>query len=296
MLMKGRILSLLATCALGLAACADSTGGSTGTLTVRLTDAPFPFSEVDKVEIHVVRIDARQAEPTDAEAEDDEDMDEWITIASPNALIDLLTLQNGTTVNLGQATIPTGTYNGFRLIIDPSKSGVTLEDGSEPDVKWPSAAQTGIKIQLDQPISLTENGSVMVVDFDVGRSFVLRGNDIRNNGLLFKPVLRGTAVDITGSASGTVRGDSATGATLADVTVEVLKDGTALTDTVSANVVATTKSDANGAFTFAFLRPGSYELRGTPPTGSAYKPALLTSGFNVSTGQSTSGLTLVLPK
>ena len=294
--MKGRILSLIATCALGFAACADSTAGGAGTLTVRLTDAPFPFSEVADVDVHIVRIDARLTEPTDDEAEDEEDMDEWVTIATPNALVDLLDLQNGTTMNLGQATLPTGTYNGFRLVIDPSKSSVTLTDGTQPDIKWPSAAQTGIKIRLDAPISLTQNGSVMVVDFDVGRSFVLRGNDIRNNGLLFKPVLRGTAADITGRATGTVRGETATGPLIADATVEVLKDGTALTNTDATNIVATTKSDANGAFTFGFLLPGSYELRVTPPTGSVYKAALLTDGFTVVTGQATSGLVVVLPK
>lgn len=286
----------MATCALGLAACGDATGGSTGTLTVRLTDAPFPFSEVSRVDVHIVRIDARQVEPTDAEAEDEADMDEWVTIGTPNALINLLSLQNGATTNLGQATLPTGTYNGFRLVIDPSRSSVTLTDGTQPEVKWPSAAQSGIKIKLDAPISLTENGSVMVVDFDVGRSFVLRGNDLRNNGLLFKPTLRGTAVDVTGSATGTVRGESATGPLVADATVEVLKDGTALTNTDAANIVATTKSDANGAFTFGFLLPGAYELRVTPPTGSVYKAALLTDGFTVVTGQATAGLVVVLPK
>jgi hypothetical protein len=294
--MKCRILSLIATCALGIAACADSTGGGTGTLTVRLTDAPFPFAEVEDVEVHIVRIDARLTEPSDDEAEDEDDMTGWVTIATPNALVDLLDLQNGTTMNLGQATLPTGTYNGFRLVIDPSQSSVTLTDGTQPEIAWPSAAQSGIKIKLDAPIALTENGSVMVVDFDVGRSFVLRGNDIKNNGLLFKPVLRGTAVDITGSASGTVRGESATGPLVADATVEVLTDGTALTNTDAANIIATTKSDANGAFTFGFLRPGAYELRVTPPTGSVYKAALLTNGFTVSTGQATTGLVVVLPK
>ena len=293
---KRSLLSLLASCALVMQACTDTTGGGSGTLTVHLTDAPFPFSEVDRVDVHVVRIDARQEEPSDAEAEDDEDMTEWVTIATPNATINLLDLSNGTTVNLGQATLPTGTYNGFRLIIDPAQSSVTLNDGTEPAIHWPSAAQSGIKIKLDQPINLTENGSVMVVDFDVGRSFVLRGNDIRNNGLLFKPVLRGTAVDITGRASGTVRGDSATGPVVANATVEVLKDGTALTDTVSANLVATTMADSTGAFTFAFLVPGAYELRATPPTGSVYKAALLLNGFSVTTGQTTSGLLVVLPR
>ena len=294
--MKQRtLLSLATAAALLVQACSDSTGGGTGTLQVRLTDKPFPFSEVTSVDVFIVRIDARTAEPTTTEAEDEDDMSGWTTIAEPNALVNLLSLQNGTTMNLGEATLPTGTYNGFRLIIDPAQSSITLTDGSHPQVHWPSAAQTGIKINLDAPIALTENGSMMVVDFDVGRSFVMRGNSISQNGLNFKPVLRGTAVDITGSASGTVRGDSATGPIVAGATVEVLKDGTALTDTVSANVLASTVTDSTaGAFRFAFLLPGAYELRVTPPTGSVYKPALLTNGFNVTTGQETTGLAVIL--
>ena len=288
------LLSLIASCALGMSACADTTGGGTGTLTVRLTDAPFPFSEVDRVDVFIVRIDAQQAEPTESDAEDDEDMSGWTTIASPNALVNLLDLSNGTTMNLGQATLPTGTYNGFRLVIDPSQSSVTLNDATQPEVVWPSAAQTGIKVKLDAPIALTSSGSVMVVDFDVGRSFVLRGNDIRNNGLLFKPVLRGTASDITGSASGTVRGDDANGPLIAGATVEVLKAGTLITDTDVANVVATTSTDANGAFTFGFLLPNTYVVRATPPTGTVYKPALLTGGLVVTTGQTTTGLQIFL--
>ena len=285
--------SILAFAALGvgLAAC-DDTGQ--GQMTVRLTDAPFPFAEVSRVDVHVVRVDARTSEPTTTEAEDVDDTDEWTTIATPNAVINLLELANGTTTNLGSTTLPTGTYSGFRIIIDPSQSSVTLKDGTNPDVQWPSAAQTGIKVKLDQPISLTENGSVVILDFDVGRSFVMRGNSIRNNGLLFKPVVRGTATDITGSASGTVRGDNATGPVVADATVEVLTAGTALDDTDDAKIVATGKTDANGVFTFAFLLPGTYALRATPPAGSVYKPALLSGGFSVTTGQETTGLNVIL--
>jgi len=32
----------------------------------------------------------------------------------------------------------------------------------------------------------------MVVDFDVANSFVMRGNSLAQNGLLFKPVIRAT--------------------------------------------------------------------------------------------------------
>jgi hypothetical protein len=288
------LLSLVASCSLAIGACADSTGGGTGTLTVRLTDAPFAFSEVSRVDVYIVRIDAKQAEPTTSEAGSEENMTGWTTIATPEAAINLLDLTNGTTINLGQATLPTGTYRGFRLIIDPMQSGITLKDGTQPDIQWPSAARTGIKIKLDAPIALTSGGSAVVVDFDVGRSFVMRGNSIAQNGLLFKPVLRGTATDITGSASGTIRGDNATGPLLADVTVEVLKAGTLIGDTDDANVVATTKTDANGAFKFGFLLPGTYVVRATPATGSSYKPALLTGGLVVATGQETTGLQFIL--
>ena len=287
--------SILAACALGVAACSDSTNGS-GTLTVHLTDAPFPFSEVERVDVHVVRIDARRTEPSESDAENEEDMQQWVTIASPDEVINLLDLAGGVTTNLGQATIPTGVYSGFRLVIDPALSSVTLKDGTEPDVHWPSAAQTGIKVKLDAPVEVDEDGSVLVLDFDVGRSFVLRGNDIRNNGLLFKPVVRGTAVDITGSATGVVRGDDANGPLVANATVEVLKAGTLITDTDVNNVVATTSTDANGAFKFGFLMPGTYVLRATPPSGSVYKPALLTGGLTITREQETSGLLVILPR
>jgi hypothetical protein len=32
----------------------------------------------------------------------------------------------------------------------------------------------------------------MVLDFDVGNSFVMRGNSLAQNGLLFKPVVKAT--------------------------------------------------------------------------------------------------------
>lgn len=288
--MKSKALVALAALTT-LAACENP---GSGAMTVRLTDAPFPFAEVSRVDVHVVRVDARIATATEAEAGNVAERSSWTTVAEPNALINLLDLANGTTQNLGTTTLPTGTYSGFRLVIDPGQSSITLKDGTKPSVQWPSAAQTGIKVNLDQPIALDANGSVVILDFDVGRSFVMRGNSIKNNGLLFKPVVRGTATDITGSASGVVRGDNATGPVVADATVEVLKAGTTLDNTDDANIVATARTGANGAFKFAFLVPGTYVLRATPPAGSVYKPALLSGGFSVTTGVETTGLNVIL--
>jgi uncharacterized protein DUF4382/carboxypeptidase family protein len=280
-----------------ITACSDTTGSSTGKLTVKMTDAPFPFAEVSRVDMFVVRIDARTTSASGAETTDASSSG-WTTIASPNTAINLLSLQGGVTTNLGTATLATGNYNAFRLILDTQKSTITLKDGTVltggSGIVFPSAAQTGIKINLDAPIQVTQDSSVMILDFDVGSSFVMRGNSIKNNGLLFKPVIRAVATELTGSLTGSVRSASATGPAVAGATVDVLKDGTALTDTVAANVVASTSSDASGNFRFSFLLPGAYEVRATPPAASGFKPALLTDGVTITSGATVADKVIVV--
>jgi len=280
-------------CALAFAACSDSSGTGTGMLTVRLTDAPFPFSDVASVDVYVVRVDAKAASTTDAEATDENNRDGWTTIATPNALINLLDLGDGKTMNLGATTLPTGNYQSFRLVLDTDKSSITLKDGTKPDIKFPSAGQSGIKVILDNPIQLTENGSVMTLDFDIGRSFVARGNDAKN-GFIFKPVIHAVAEDITGSVTGSVHANSATGPAVPNATVEVLTAGSLITDTDPTHVVRTTSTDANGNFRIAFLLPGTYVLRATPPTASGFKPALLTGGLTITTGTVTENQIIVV--
>lgn len=288
-----RFFAAIALGTLGVAGCSDSSGTSTGQLTVRLTDAPFPFADVSQVDVFIVRVDARKTEPTDDQAADEGDMDGWTTIASPGTLVNLLDLAGGKTMNLGAATLATGTYNGFRLIIDPTKSVLTLADGTQPEVKFPSAAQSGIKVILDKPIDLTEDGSVMTLDFDVGSSFVMRGNDARN-GFIFKPVVHAVAQDITGSVTGSVRANSATGAGVSGATVEVLTAGSLIDDADPTHIVRSTSTDANGDYRIAFLLPGTYVLRATPPTTSGFKPALLTGGLTITTGTETQNQIIVV--
>jgi hypothetical protein len=291
-----RTIRRFAACVIGafaLAACSDSSGTGTGLLTVRLTDAPFAFSEVASVDVFVVRVDAKTASTTDAEAADETNHDGWTTVATPNALINLLDLGSGKTMNLGATTLATGNYQSFRLILDTDKSSITLKDGTTPSIFFPSAGRTGIKVNLDAPIQLTEDGSVMTLDFDIGSSFVMRGNKA-SNGFNFKPVIHAVAQDITGSASGSVHANSATGAAVPDATVEVLTAGSLIGDTDPTHIVSSTKTDASGNFRFAFLLPGTYVLRATPPAASGFKPALLTGGLTITTQTETKDLIIVV--
>ena len=288
-------IRLLAACAVGalaLGGCSDSSGTGTGLLTVRLTDAPFPFSDVASVDVYVVRVDARQAASTDEEAAD-ESSQGWTSVATPNTLINLLDLGSGKTMNLGATTLPTGNYQSFRLILDTDKSSITLKGGAKPPIFFPSAAHSGIKVFLDQPIQLTENGSVMTLDFDIGRSFVMRGNSA-TNGFNFKPVVRAVAQDITGSVSGSVHANTATGAGVSGATVEVLTAGSLINDSDPSHIVRSTTTDASGNFRIAFLLPGTYVLRATPPAASGFKPALLSGGLTITTGAETANQVVVV--
>lgn len=186
-------------------ACADSTTAQgSGSLQVRLTDAPFSTDLVSRVDVWVTRVDVRREATTDADADADlatssSTSSGWTTVAMPDRSIELLALQNGVSTALGTTTLAAGDYQSARLVIDPSRSSVTLKDGtvltssSTPNVTFPSAAQSGIKINLDRPITIAADGTTTaLVDFDVSQSFVMRGNTIEANGLLFKPVVRGT--------------------------------------------------------------------------------------------------------
>jgi len=288
-----RLFAAFAIGAFALGACSDSSGTGTGVLTVRLTDAPFPFSDVASVDVFVVRVDAKTAATTDEEAADETNHDGWTTVATPNTLINLLDLGSGKTMNLGATTLATGNYQSFRLILDTDQSSITLKDGSTPPIFFPSAGQSGIKVKLDEPIQLTEDGSVMTLDFDIGRSFVMRGNNPAN-GFNFKPVIRAVAQDITGSVTGSVHANSATGAAVPDATVEVLTAGSLLNDSDPTHIVSSTVTDASGNFRIAFLLPGSYVLRATPPTASGFKAALLPGGLTITAQTETQNQIIVV--
>ena len=173
-----------------------------GVLRVQLTDAPFPFDSVRTVDVWVVRVDARLAEGDSADAargapDDSASAGGWVTLVRPDRAFDLLTLRNGTIATLGQDTLPPGRYRGLRLVLDPSRSRVTLVDGtvlhggSTPSVTFPSGARSGLKVTVTQPIVVgADSTSTVLLDFDLEQSFVMRGNSIRRNGLLFTPVIR----------------------------------------------------------------------------------------------------------
>jgi len=203
-----RVRGVAAVLATGMlaSACGNNTTSpaSNGTMAVQLTDAPFPTDSVKRVDVFVVRVDGRVAAADSSAAatgaaDDSASMGGWTTLASPNESVNLLAYQNGAALPLGEASLAPGSYLGFRIVIDPTKSSVTLTNGtvlsgtSTPGITFPSASRSGIKIVLAQPVVITaKDTTTVLVDFMVGSSFVMRGNSLAQNGLLFTPVVQGS--------------------------------------------------------------------------------------------------------
>ena len=186
-----------------LVGCSDSgLEPGQGRIALRLTDAPFPLDSVESIDVFVLRIEAKAEATTEADAQasvqgEAASSDGWIVLATPNASFNLMDLQNGVSVSLGDAEVAAGSYRSLRLILDTDQSSVTLKTGltltgtSSPSILFPSAGQSGIKVQFTTPIEVDEGATTdVLLDFDAEESFVVRGNTILQNGLLFKPVIR----------------------------------------------------------------------------------------------------------
>ena len=205
-----RLLPLLGlTLALGLslAACDAVDDGEAGParLTVRLTDAPFPFDLADSANVTITRIELLAAE--DDEAEDDSSDaagDDRIVLFDAAAdggpfVFNLLDLRDGVTATLiDAADIPTDrVYRQIRVTVGDD-AAVVFSDGRTFPLKTPSAQRSGIKILL--PTYAVDGGDEidLLLDFNVEESFVTRGNPQAAGfkGFLFKPVIKVQDFDV----------------------------------------------------------------------------------------------------
>ena len=245
-----------------LAACDSSEIGpggphGDGKTAVLLTDAPFPFDQVSRVDVHVRQI----ALSTSLDTADG--APEWVPVSSPDRLFNLLDLQNGSTALLGEAEVPRGDYRAVRLEFDPARSTITLSSGEvlgtavgpgDPGINWQAKGDhPSLFALVEEAMEIGGDGEDVVVDFDVGRSFLWDGG----RHFTFIPFLRA----ITRSGSGAVHGRllrEADGTPIghAVVSVHIAQD----TASQLGPLLATTRSADDGEFTASFLRPGRYQL------------------------------------
>ena len=111
---------------LGIAACTQHSvtmnTNKTGPTQVFLIDAPFPYDQVDRVDVYIVRVAAgTSADTTDTGLG---------VIATPHRAYNLLALGNGAAAKLGEGVLLSGQYVQFLITIDADSSSITLKDGT----------------------------------------------------------------------------------------------------------------------------------------------------------------------
>ena len=204
--------------ALTFSFCTDSDdpglNADSGRLTVRLTDAPFPYELVDEANVTIFKVDARLAETDDPGDSQTGEADEspaeemagpaYITLMEEEVQVNLLTLVNGVTRELAALDVPAGTYDLIRVYV--KGVNVVLTDGTQYDLKVPSGAETGIKVFIRPGLVVTGGlSSDLLLDFDVSRSFVAKGNPETPagiNGFNFKPVVKASNMSVAGTLTG----------------------------------------------------------------------------------------------
>jgi len=243
--------------------CSDSTtaanSGSTSTL---LTDTPFPFDRVARVDLFVVSVSASLNPDTSSTSGG-----AFFTLATPNRRINVLGLQNGLTDELGKASIPAGAITAVRMVIDTDSSSITLKSGtvltgrSTPGIQWQSSAgRPTLNALIHEQILVPNAGAIVIVDFDVGKAFI-PPQEINpastDSGFIFSPVIHAADATRTGSITGVVRAHSTSGALIADASLRLYL-GKATQPENTWSVLSTTKTDAAGKFKFSYVTRSAF--------------------------------------
>jgi len=283
-----RRIGLLALGLAVVAGCSDSvtpTGGGKVSQ-VLLTDAPFPYDEVQSVNVYIVSIDAATTFDTTTAVD-------WTTLVSPNRSFNLLDVQDGRTALLGETDVDATDYAAIRMTIRTDLSSITLSDGTPATVNWMGPSTQVIHAAVEQPLTFAADTAPadLIIDFDVGRSFIrVVGGEFQ-----FLPWIRAVNATTTGSVTGTVYGPSDQSNTLVPVQngsvilYRVREDSSFVTLTLA----ATGRTNADGTFKIHYVSGGGpYRIEVAPPSELAASHGYADDIF-VAPGQETSvGITL----
>ncbi len=223
----------------------------TGTVVIKITDAPFPAELVAEANITISRISLITKSDKDPEDTDEKDDSAFIVLELEEPVtFNLLELRNGTTAVLAEMELPAGIYKEIRLVI--AHSGIVLKSGEEYNLKVPSGASSGLKIKLTPFLEVgSETFSEILLDFDVSKSFVMQGNKNNLIGFIFKPVVRAvanmhlTAAKISGMVTDS-EGDRIENATLSLISSE--------------EPVTSAITSEDGYYAMLGILPGEYTL------------------------------------
>ena len=259
---KKILFSLLLTMALSLMGCSDGEGSGNaedkGTLSLQLTDAPFPYDLLAEANVTVYKVEARLVDgdynSDDMNDDSDDNGSPFVTLMEEEIDVNLLELTNGLTQQLADIEVPVGSYDLIRVYV--KGVNVVLTDGTVYDLKVPSGYASGIKVFVDPAITVVGGlSSDLLLDFDVSRSFVAKGNintPAGVNGFNFKAVIKASNLSTAGTLAGNV--------STVEEEMALALEGTQISVFAADTLNTTSFTDVEGNYAVLGLKAGMYEV------------------------------------
>ena len=252
------LVGLLATTALGVAACGGSGAGGTGQMKLAVADAPVDGAQAVVVKFTGVELTGNSGNPVQ------------ITFPQPKS-IDLLNQSGTATAVLFDQPIPAGSYGQIRVMVvadgDPGNSYIMLADGTMHGLQVPSGFETGLK--LVSGFTVSSSGVVdYTIDFDLRKAITCPPGQAP--ACILKPVEKlvdnTTVGNIQGAVDSTLIPDGCTpGVYLYSGTVTAPEDMNSTAASSDTNQPQASKLLAANTSTpyyyqFTFLSPGTYTV------------------------------------
>lgn len=207
----------------------DESSDGTASLSIRMTDAPANYDEVN-VDIQGVEVKGPAGGA--------------VSLNVNAGVYNLLDFVNGFDTLIASGSIQAGTITQIRLILG-SNNSVKVNGVTFP-LSTPSAQQSGLKLLVNKTLApgITY---MLLLDFDAQQSIVEQGNGQYS----LKPVIRVVnAAGLNGSIAGSITPPSVI---------------TALSAVDAGGVVYGTYSDTTGSFLIPGIPAGNYTLIVNPP-------------------------------
>jgi len=162
------------------------------------------------------------------------------------------------------------------MVINADLSSIKWSDGSSAMVHWPSpgGGEVTLYAVVEEPLAVSSSGAVIVIDFDLGRSFLYDYYGTREFTLL--PWLRAVNSAATGTLEGTVT-SSYTGSSqpIQNANISLYYDFG--DNRIATTVAVTGRTDAAGQYKIAFVRAGTYAVRVEQPDYPILAPTTVPS-------------------
>ena len=239
----------------------------TGNVNFVLTDAPFPANMVAEANVTIDKISIRKVieNETDSTSTDSTNMEMdasgFVTVSEETQTFNLLDLRNGVTADLTEAELDTGMYDQMRLHVVSANVVLNDEDSTTYDLKIPGGSTSGLKIKIKDGLNVSGGSmSTVLLDFDVSKSFVVKGNPKTPAGIkgfIFKPVVRAVVTESTGeenNPAGNIAGHVTVGDSINvnNATIEIYQMDSLITSALT---------DSTGYYAALGIPVGNYDLK-----------------------------------